>query len=95
MGGKTSTVSNCANLWVCSGHWLSIWRHVHSFVIKLLYFYVLSIYKSTNYLVNNTVFSNFLLTYLSIYLFVCLFYICVYIFIIHNFSLILYPYLYT
>ena len=20
MGGKTSTVSNCANLWVCSGH---------------------------------------------------------------------------
>ena len=22
MGGKTSTVSNCANLWVCSGHWL-------------------------------------------------------------------------
>ena len=24
MGGKTNTVSNCANLWVCSGHWLPI-----------------------------------------------------------------------
>ena len=22
MVGKTSTVSNCANLWVCSEHWL-------------------------------------------------------------------------
>ena len=40
--------------------------------------------KSTNYLVNNTVFSYFLLTYFFIYLFICLFILYLYLYIYNS-----------